>query len=182
MADAERANKVRERAVLANVFVFGCGRYAKGHRLRSAPTRSQNSTVRWRRSPPPLRLCRASTLTPMLSIKTLLIRGAIDSVKDEPQRPQNFACGRLPNSHLGQRHSKATPHSMQNLVVSGFSKSQLGQRIPSPCRWRSTAFPSITNAARTVPHSRAQLLSTVIEDVDRNLFTQKVEPSVRNGI
>ena len=60
-----------------------------------------------------------------------------DSVNEEPQRPQNFARGGLSNPHLRQWRSNAAPHSMQNLVFSGFSRLAV-RAAHSPSPWAPT--------------------------------------------
>ena len=84
------------------------------------PTRSQNITVSWRRSP-------------------LSARGASDVVAPVspvglPQPPQNFDASSFSKPHAGQGDGSGDPHSAQKRLVAAFSAVQFGQRIDAP--WR----------------------------------------------
>src|SRR5215471_14059173 len=87
-----------------------------------APTRSQNITVRWRRSAPSMRAGgdEAGGIAFAISAKGL------------PQPPQNFAVGSFSKPQAEQREGSGAPHSAQKRLVTAFSAMQLGQRIGSP--------------------------------------------------
>jgi hypothetical protein len=93
------------------------------------PTKSQNITVNWRRSPSatlgtaargaPAKACAADC--------SLGPKPAGGSLSEVPHSRQNLVKGRFSNPHCGQRFSTEVPHSPQNFVPSGFSEPQLGQ-------------------------------------------------------
>jgi hypothetical protein len=56
-------------------------------------------------------------------------------LSDVPHSPQDFARVRFSAPQRGQQFVRGLPHSMQNLLPSGWSDPQLEQRIPvSPYR------------------------------------------------
>jgi hypothetical protein len=105
-----------------------------GLRSRRSPQESQNSTVRRRRSSlRPLRCSGPPSVAAALDIEFVV--GEIRSINDDPQRPQNFACGRLSNPHLHQRARMRHRTQCRTWCSSRFSELQFRQRIhPSPTR------------------------------------------------
>ena len=98
------------------------------------PTRSQNSTVRCRRSP-----LRSALCTDPVSETGV----PIDESQGAPHSPQNFAAGAFSALHRGQRMRSPTPHSEQYFFPAGFSDPHFEQRIEVP-RQQATRRFSIT--------------------------------------
>src|SRR5215469_14197507 len=95
-------------------------------RVESAvePTRSQNKTVSWRRSAVP-------------SVReggrdVGIVAGLVVSANLWPHSKQNFAPTGLVPPHEGHLTGSAAPQEMQNLLVSGVSKRQLGHSMSAP--------------------------------------------------
>ena len=107
-------------------------------------TRSQNSTVSWRRSAADAARPAAdgspgagtsSWASPGLAVGSGVGAG-VGPVRSVPHVPQNLNRGRFSPPHCGQRFWSGEPHSPQNFIPSGLSEPQFGQRTcASPCRW-----------------------------------------------
>ena len=96
------------------------------------PTRSQNSTVRWRRSPSGTS-CGSPCLTTTGAAASSPDCGtAVGWERSAPQSPQNFLPAGFSAPHFAQRLPSDDPQSPQNRLLSGFSELQLVQRIGSP--------------------------------------------------
>ena len=92
------------------------------------PTRSQNMTVRCRRSP-----CWASTEGACVRIGSLLIAGGVcGAISDAPQLPQKFDVGGFSAPHLAHSVISAFPQCAQKLLPGGLLVSHFEQRIGLP--------------------------------------------------
>src|SRR5215472_4505679 len=84
------------------------------------PTRSQNNTVRCRRSPP---ADAATGAVPAASA------GGTTSPNAVPHSPQKLSSGWLGAPHLGQAATSGVPQLVQNLRPARLSRPHLEQRI-----------------------------------------------------
>src|SRR5690242_2311944 len=85
------------------------------------PTRSQNNTVKWRRSPP------ADGITGAVTASAA--RASLNAV---PHSPQNVSPGWTGAPHFGQVVTRGAPHVVQNLRPSRLSLPHFEQRIFPP--------------------------------------------------
>src|SRR6266851_5247552 len=88
------------------------------------PTRSQNITVRCRRS--------ASVSVGLRALTDLSTEAPLPlKVRLAPQSPQNFVSAEFSLPQAGQRRGNAAPHCPQNLLPPGLMAPQLGHSIES---------------------------------------------------
>src|SRR5215469_16287404 len=85
-------------------------------------TKSQNSTVRWRRSP-----VKRWSLGSAFAWTAAASSGA-------PHLPQKFEVGELSAPHFMQILTRAFPHCSQKLLLGGLLVPHFEQRISSPGR------------------------------------------------
>src|SRR6202158_1173091 len=95
------------------------------------PTRSQNSTVSWRRSPTSVGLGAAGARSGG-AVGVGASGGAARSLREAPHSPQNFLFAGFSARQCGHRFSSAPPHSPQNFLPAGLSLPQ----------WRQVMLPS----------------------------------------
>src|SRR5262249_46098922 len=96
------------------------------------PTKSQNITVTWRRSPfdtPCGSPCSAWKSVPVARFVLA------SSCRAPLQSPQNFLSAGFSEPHFGQQLASCAPQSPQNSLLDGFSAPHFEQRIsPIPLR------------------------------------------------
>src|SRR5262249_42694693 len=99
-------------------------------------TRSQNRTVRWRRSPNGGVDSSARSAPPPVPIALDGIGGEgtpASSLKSaKPQTPQKASPGSFDAPHFGHNHTSGPPHLAQNLRPSRLSAPHFEQRIAVP--------------------------------------------------
>src|SRR5260370_21468778 len=115
------------------------------------PTRSQNSTVRWRRAP----ATSADSVGDDSEIGMLT-----SAVRAAPHLPQKFDVGAFSAPHFRQRRASAFPQRAQKLFPAGFSASHLVQRIrcPPPLRQSEDRAYSRSYASHRLYESDGEVL------------------------